>query len=424
MNKVLKRDEFVQLMEQKKYEELKAVNEGLLKTLFGIAKNLFKKDWDTITGDASIIKAYKEIDDKLTGYSIMKLSKKEECNQVRQALVDFACDWYELKMNKAKESESDPKPAKSMKFKNDTLRENLDSLQKKIREITNGDEQMSKWAQRLLDDMKVVINDAIYSEIKNDETKKEIDDEKKKIEQQTEEENKRMEEWQNGQLETIKKERETLITSVHATPEAGTDSGDKEVSKLIALFKDHNKEKFIAAAANDKLLGIPYIFKSTNGSKELKIGDKSFNILDSIYNQLNADSALFKDTPAQSVQAMCIALNSFVKACGMKTEPEKTWVELMARCAILSNGALSYNLPLNGKSGKDAGNYFTDRLGEIVSGKLKSTSNEDIKLPKNFADNSSKLFKNIIDRAGKLKDEFEKKREDDLKKIPSNDSEE
>ena len=122
MNKILKRDEFITevynpMIEQKEYEELEAVNEGLLKTLFGIAKNLFKKDWETIKGDSGIIQVYKELDDKLTGFSLMKLSKKTECNQIRQALVDFACDWYDLKMNKAKEDDTDPKPAKSMKFK-------------------------------------------------------------------------------------------------------------------------------------------------------------------------------------------------------------------------------------------------------------------------------------------------------------------
>ena len=174
MNKILKRDEFITevynpMIEQKEYEELEAVNEGLLKTLFGIAKNLFKKDWETIKGDSGIIQVYKELDDKLTGFSLMKLSKKTECNQIRQALVDFACDWYDLKMNKAKEDDTDPKPAKSMKFKNDTLRENLSSLENKIKDIANGDEQMLKWANSLKEEMKTVINRTIYDSVNNDE---------------------------------------------------------------------------------------------------------------------------------------------------------------------------------------------------------------------------------------------------------------
>ena len=46
MDKILKRDDFIILMEQKEYENLVSVNEGLLKNLFGVVKNLFKKDWD------------------------------------------------------------------------------------------------------------------------------------------------------------------------------------------------------------------------------------------------------------------------------------------------------------------------------------------------------------------------------------------
>ena len=89
----------------------------------------------------------------------------------------------------------------------------------------------------------------------------------------------------------------------------------------------------------------------------------------------------------------------------------------MARCAILSNGALSYNLPLNDKTGNDAGNYFTDRLGEIVSGKLKSVNNEDIKVPSNFIQNAKDVFKKVTDKANKLKEDSEKKREQDLKTL-------
>ena len=83
MDKILKRNEFITevynpMIEQKEYEELEAVNEGLFKNLFGMAKNLFKKDWDSIKGDPGIVDAYRKLDNRLTGYSIMKLAKKAE----------------------------------------------------------------------------------------------------------------------------------------------------------------------------------------------------------------------------------------------------------------------------------------------------------------------------------------------------------
>jgi hypothetical protein len=182
MNKILKRDDFIKdiytpMMEEKEYDELVSINEGLLKTLFGMAKNLFKKDWDSIKGDnKGIIEAYRELDNRLTGYSTMKLAKKDVCNKIRQELVDFACDWYDMKMNKAKEDDTDPTPAKSMKFKSDTLRENVESMEKRIKDIAGDDEQMVKWANALKDSMKTVINRAILDDIKDEEIRKETEE--------------------------------------------------------------------------------------------------------------------------------------------------------------------------------------------------------------------------------------------------------
>ena len=416
MDKILKRDEFVQLLEQKEYEELKTVNEGLLRNLFGMVKNMFKKDWETIKGDPSIIAAYKEMDDKLTGFSIMKLSKKDVCNKIRQELVDFACDWYDMKKNNAEESKSSPKPAKSMKFKNDTLRENLENTEKKIKDIAGDNEQMNRWATILLRDMKTVINRSILNDIDDENTKKELEKQIEEDSKKSEKINKTMEQWQKDQLEQIEKERETLITNVHATPEKGDDKGDKEVGKLFGSLNFESKEKFIESAANDKLLGFGEIFKSSNGEKKLNISDRSYNILNAFYTQLNKDTDQFKETPAQSVQAMCIAMNAFTKTCGVK-EPkfDDLKVELMARCAIISNGAISYNLPLNGKDGKEAGNYFTDTIGKLVQGKL--SDNTDIKLPENFKKNSGELFNKIKEKAKTLEEDFTERENKSLEKL-------
>ena len=67
MDKILKRDDFIILMEQKEYENLVSVNEGLLKNLFGVAKNLFRKDWKSIKGDPQIIRVYKEFKSRYYG---------------------------------------------------------------------------------------------------------------------------------------------------------------------------------------------------------------------------------------------------------------------------------------------------------------------------------------------------------------------
>ena len=318
MNKILKREDYINevynpMMEEKHYEELEIVNEGLLKNLFGMVKNMFKKDWETIDdhGNPDLVKIYKEMDDKLTGFSVMKLSKKGECNQIRQVLVDFAYDWYDYKMNNAKENERSPKAAMSMKFKNDTLRENMDSCKEKIKEIVGDDTQMQQWANILLRDMKTVINRSILDDIDDDNTKKEIEKQISEDSKKSENINKKMLDWENNQLEQIQKERETLITNVKATPEKGNTPGDKEVSKLLGGIKFDTKEDFIKSIDNDNLLGFNKIFPTSNGSKGVNVSDRSYNILKVFYTQLNKDSKMFDETPTQSVQAMCIAMNSF-----------------------------------------------------------------------------------------------------------------
>ena len=216
MNKILKRDDFIKdiytpMLEEKEYNELVSINEGLIRTLFGMAKNLFRKDWDSIKGDSAIIEAYRELDNRLTGFSTMKLAKKDICNKIRQELVDFACDWYDMKMNKAKEDDTDPIPAKSMRFKSDTLRENVELMEKRIKDIAGNDEQILKWANILKEGMKTVINRAIIDDINDEKIKKETEEKINKQIEELKKENKLMEEFQNEKLKEIQKERQKLI---------------------------------------------------------------------------------------------------------------------------------------------------------------------------------------------------------------------
>ena len=439
MYKIFKRDEYIKevyepMMEQKKYEELKLVNEGLLKNLFGMVKNLFKKDWDTIKGDKNIIQAYREMDDALTGFSMMKMAKKGECNQIRQALVDFACDWYDMKMNNAKDTDEDPKPAKSMKFKNDTLRENLESLEKKIKDIAAGDEQMMKWANTLKEDMKTVINRSILDNVENEETKKELEKQIADAKKAQEEINKKMEEWQNEQLNAIQEDRKKLITDAGADPGAIKDDllGDKAIQNLCDAFnkfreeKDKTKRKDLMM--KDTMFGFKKLF--TKEDYEDSKFDTTYKLMNSFYTSLAGNDVMtkFKETPGPSVQAMCISINAFIKDCVFENSDYSDTLPLMAKCAIISNGAISYSLPLNDAATKDpnsadAGNYFTDIIAIITKGGLLQInsngkeSEKPIKLPKNFGTNSKTLLNKIQSEAKKLKEEFEKNYNEQLKKL-------
>ena len=432
MDKILKRDEFVQLMEQKEYDELVAVNEGLIKNLFGIAKNLFKQDWGSIDshGNPDLIKIYKELDDRLSGFTMMKLSKKGECNKIRQELVDFAYDWYDKKMNDAENAEADPKPAKSMKFKDDTLRENLENLEKKIKEIANGDTMMEKWANILKNDMKTVINRAILDDIKDEEAKKALEKQIQEDIKNPEKANKMMEEWQNEQLKEIQDERKKFISNVEATPMDDNILGDKAIQNICSEFKkiqdETNEKKRRELFKNDTTFGFKSIF--TDDDYKNEAFKKTYDLLDSFYSELGAKNVIdkFKNTQGQSVQAMCIAINSFIKNCVYGGTDYGNEIDLMAKCAIISNLIASYNLPLNDAAledpeSKNAGNYFTDVVKVITDGKMRYKSGENkgkiIKIDNNFKKNSTTLLNKVIDEAKKLKEKAEKNYNDKLKSL-------
>ena len=428
MDKILKRDDFIILMEQKEYENLVSVNEGLLKNLFGVVKNLFKKDWATIKGDSQIIRVYKELDDNLSGFTMMKMSKKGECNKIRQELVDFACDWYDLKMNKAKEDGTDPKPAKSMKFKNDTLRENIESMEKRIKDIAKDDEQMLKWANTLKEGMKTVINRSILEDMKDEEAKKELETKIAEDMKKQEEINKVMEKWQNDQLKEIQSEREKLISNTKSTPIDANLSGDKAIQNFYDEFDKIKNDRKNAKASKkntfdplrkDTMLGFQSIF--TDEDFKNKLFKTTYTILDVFYSSLNKNDVIkkFQEVPSQSVQAMCISINSFVKSSVYGDDSYKnTTLPLMAKCAVISDGIVSYNLPLNGKTGDDAGNYFTDIVGIISRQEFKKdTDNKDIIYPDDFKTNTDKIFKEIIAEAKKLKEDSEKKYNEQLKSL-------
>ena len=428
MDKILKRDDFIILMEQKEYENLVSVNEGLLKNLFGVVKNLFKKDWATIKGDSQIIRVYKELDDNLSGFTMMKMSKKGECNKIRQELVDFACDWYDLKMNKAKEDGTDPKPAKSMKFKNDTLRENIESMEKRIKDIAKDDEQMLKWANALKEGMKTVINRSILEDMKDEDAKKELEAKIAKDMKKQEEINKVMEKWQNDQLKEIQSEREKLISNTKSTPIDANLSGDKAIQNFYDEFDKIKNDRKNAKASKkntfdplrkDTMLGFQSIF--TDEDFKNKLFKTTYTILDVFYSSLNNNDVVkkFQEVPSQSVQAMCISINSFVKSSVYGDDSYKnTTLPLMAKCAVISDGIVSYNLPLNDKTGDDAGNYFTDIVGMISRQEFKKdTDDKDIIYPDDFKTNADKIFKEIIAEAKKLKEDSEKKYNKQLKSL-------
>ena len=167
------------------------------------------------------------------------------------------------------------------------------------------------------------------------------------------------------------------------------------------------------------MLGFQSIF--TDEDFKNKLFKTTYTILDVFYSSLNNNDVIkkFQEVPSQSVQAMCISINSFVKSSVYGDDSYKnTTLPLMAKCAVISDGIVSYNLPLNDKTGDDTGNYFTDIVGMISRQEFKKdTDNKDIIYPDDFKTNADKIFKEIIAEAKKLKEDSEKKYNKQLKSL-------
>ena len=83
----------------------------------------------------------------------------------------------------------------------------------------------------------------------------------------------------------------------------------------------------------------------------------------------------------------------------------------------MSDGLVSYNLPLNGKEGDEAGNYFTDTIARLMNNEYKDKNGKDIKLPDDFKNSTKTILNKIKDEAAKLKETSEKNYNDQLKRL-------
>ena len=287
---------------------------------------------------------------------------------------------------------------------------------------------MIKWAETLRDDMKIVINRSILEDMKDEDAKKELEAKIAEETKKQEEINKVMEKWQNDQLKEIQKEREKLISNTKSTPIDANLSGDKAIQNFYSEFDKIKNDRKNAKASKkntfdplrkDTMLGFQSIF--TDEDFKNKLFKTTYTILDVFYSSLNNNDVIkkFQEVPSQSVQAMCISINSFVKSSVYGDDSYKnTTLPLMAKCAVISDGIVSYNLPLNDKTGDDAGNYFTDIVGMISRQEFKKdTDNKDITYPDDFKTNADKIFKEIIAEAKKLKEDSDKKYNEQLKSL-------
>lgn len=430
---ILGRNEFIRevytpMIEEKEYKELQELNEGLLKNLFGRLKYaLGFAGWKTIKGDSEIIRLYKEFDDKLTGFTTMKLSKAKQCDKIRQELVDFADTWYELK---TKEDKKNLQMETSMEFEDENLKETLKTCKKNIEDIADGDNQMIKWSQLLTKNMINVINNAIKDDIEDEDVRKKIEKQTEEDEVKAKELNKKMEKLQNDELEEISKERKELIANAKSTPIDEKIYGDKAIQNICGEFKkitdtevrQNNGKDMIDILNKDKVMGFGSIYTPEDITNNIDKFIASLTLTKAFYDSLNDRKVIdkFKETPGQSVQAMCIAVNSFIKNCVYGGNDYGKQIDLMVRCAIVSDGTVGFNLPLNDDE-DNPGNFFTDTIELIASGKFGKTFIEKLedtkeKIKNWFKNNEPEFDRNAKAIINKIKLESEKVKKDAQKR--------
>jgi hypothetical protein len=184
------------------------------------------------------------------------------------------------------------------------------------------------------------------------------------------------------------------------------------------------------------------------------------NKINKVFEVIGESKDMFKEVPSASVQAMMIAISNAVIYGFMgdkfKIDSNEARLSLLTKCAIDSDATIGFNLPLIDDSKPDNGNFFVSIMNQFRSEKISSdevkkavesmskselkkllkewkikgeaNDKKDDKLPnpkdqenfakkfgsmvmKDFVQNMSKLFDNIVQTAKKIKADAQKERE-------------
>ena len=442
--------------------------EGLLGTLFGGLKMLFKKDWANIKcKNPSVLKHLQDIDKSLGGYTMTKMQYSGECTAIRQNIADYFNDILDYKLsqidkeedpdkflkkeNKEKEENTDAKGVeKTLNLKDKTLIDSLKKYKANIATSCKPSPKLREYADQMLNSVEVFVNDVIIAELekkgvdkaKLEEEKKKMEEERKKQEEERkkkDEENKKAEEEQMKQLA---KERDDAMRSLGVKP-IGAMDGDKAIDDIVKQYDDMLKE-FNGLNLNESALpkGYSEILRSDtyigiqksleeldwNFSSDGENGfyDKFFirvilNKISTVFGAVaNGDSKMkekFKSTPSASIQAMMISLANAViyGFMGKKfnIENNDARISLISKCAIDSDATIGFNLPLIDDSKPENGNFFVAIMNKFKNDDIKSVEVENA--IKDLSKEEIELIKKEYEGAKEEEDKENKDKDDDKK---------
>lgn len=409
------------------------VYEGLLGTLFGGMKMLFKKDWENVKcKNPSVLKHLQAIDKSLGGFTMMKMQYSGECTTIRQNVADYFNDILDFKLsqiekeedpnkflkkeNKAKEENKDGKGVEnSLNLKDKTLLDSLKKYKENISSACKASPKLREYADQMLNSVEIFVNDVIIAELeKKGVEKAKLEEEKKKIEEerkkQEEERKKRDEEAKKASEEAMKKlskERDDAMRSLGVKP-IGAMDGDKAIDTIVKQYTDmldeFNSLKLNESALpkgygevlrSDTYIGIQKSLEELdwNFSENEKNASEGFYdkfLVRVILNKINTvfgvvadgkNKKMFKGIPSASVQAMLVSLaNSVIYGfMGKKfnIENNDARISLISKCAIDSDATIGFNLPLVDPKKPDNGNIFVSIMNQFKNADISSKEVED-----------------------------------------------
>lgn len=405
--------------------------EGLLSSLFGGLKMLFKKDWANIKcKNPSVLEHLKNIDKKLAGYTMVKMQYSSECQNIRQNIADYFNDILDYKLlqvekeenadkfiekeNTEKEENTESnKVARMLNLKDKTLLDSLKKYKDNIATQCKVNPKLREYADQMLNSVVAFVNDMVLAELeKKGADKAKIEEEKKKNEERQkklDEIIKKMdEEAKKASEEAMKKlkdERDKALNALGVKP-IGAMDGDKSVDSIAKQFADmigeFNEGKINESALptgysevlrSDTYIGIQKSLEELdwNFSENEENADKGFYdkfLIRVILNKINTafevvanSKDMFKGVPSASVQAMMVALSNAViyGFMGKKfnIEGNDARLSLLTKCAIDSDATIGFNLPLIDPKKPDNGNFFVSIMNQFKEADISSKEVED-----------------------------------------------
>lgn len=433
MKHLINREEYIKeyLRISNSIENDNELYEGLLSTLFGGLKMLFKKDWANIKcKNPSVLKHLQEIDKSLGGYTMTKMQFSGECTTIRQNIADYFNDILEYKLaqiekeedpnkflekeNKEKEENKEAKGvAKKLNIKDKTLLDSLDKYKSNINTACKPSPKLREYADMMLNSVEVFVNDIILAELekkglekaKIEEEKKKNEEMRKKMEEEQKKKNEESKKVEEEAMKKLEKERDDAIRTLGVKP-IGSMDGDKAIDVIAKQYSDmleelkRNGNKVNESALpqdyadllkSDTYVGISKSLEELNwdaDKKEDEIYNKFtirviLNKINTAFNVIsdNKTKKLFKGVPSASVQAMMMSLSNAVLygfvGDKFKIESDEARLSLMTKCAIDSDATIGFNLPLIDPKKPENGNFFVGVMEQFRSADISSQEVDD-----------------------------------------------